>query len=151
VKVQHGRWRRRAFVATSASNNSHFYIPDIELTRSGVEGSAVSFATLPTFQLFKGQDSTSGGSLKWGPVLFEGVISWQIRDGQRTCLRSHGQHGIRRVMTSLMSALPPLHNVYARLRAAGGTVIDQGQTRCCYANQRSLGLMIRLASHGRRL
>jgi catechol 2,3-dioxygenase-like lactoylglutathione lyase family enzyme len=26
-----------------------------------------------------------------------------------------------------------LHDVYARLRAAGGTVIDQGQTNCCYA------------------
>jgi catechol 2,3-dioxygenase-like lactoylglutathione lyase family enzyme len=27
-----------------------------------------------------------------------------------------------------------LHEVYARLRQAGGTVIEQGQTNCCYAN-----------------
>jgi catechol 2,3-dioxygenase-like lactoylglutathione lyase family enzyme len=26
-----------------------------------------------------------------------------------------------------------LHEVYARLRKAGGTVIEQGQTACCYA------------------
>jgi len=26
-----------------------------------------------------------------------------------------------------------LHEVYARLRQAGGTVIEQGQTACCYA------------------
>jgi catechol 2,3-dioxygenase-like lactoylglutathione lyase family enzyme len=26
-----------------------------------------------------------------------------------------------------------LHEVYARLRQAGGTVIEQGQTSCCYA------------------
>jgi hypothetical protein len=26
-----------------------------------------------------------------------------------------------------------LHEVYARLREAGGTVIEQGQTTCCYA------------------
>ena len=26
-----------------------------------------------------------------------------------------------------------LHDVYARLRDAGGTVIEQGQTTCCYA------------------
>jgi hypothetical protein len=26
-----------------------------------------------------------------------------------------------------------LHQVYARLREAGGTVIEQGQTTCCYA------------------
>lgn len=26
-----------------------------------------------------------------------------------------------------------LHDVYARLRKAGGTVIEQGQTACCYA------------------
>jgi predicted enzyme related to lactoylglutathione lyase len=26
-----------------------------------------------------------------------------------------------------------LHEVYARLREAGGTVIEQGQTACCYA------------------
>src|ERR1700681_3123686 len=26
-----------------------------------------------------------------------------------------------------------LHDVYARLRKAGGTVIDQGETACCYA------------------
>src|SRR5436305_1635466 len=26
-----------------------------------------------------------------------------------------------------------LHEVYARLRKAGGTVIDQGETACCYA------------------
>src|SRR5215469_13165834 len=26
-----------------------------------------------------------------------------------------------------------LHEVYARLRAAGGTVIEQGQTTCCYS------------------
>jgi catechol 2,3-dioxygenase-like lactoylglutathione lyase family enzyme len=26
-----------------------------------------------------------------------------------------------------------LHEVYARLREAGGTVIEQGQTSCCYA------------------
>jgi predicted enzyme related to lactoylglutathione lyase len=26
-----------------------------------------------------------------------------------------------------------LHDVYARLRQAGGTIIEQGQTRCCYA------------------
>jgi predicted lactoylglutathione lyase len=26
-----------------------------------------------------------------------------------------------------------LHEVYARLRKAGGTVIEQGQTTCCYA------------------
>jgi hypothetical protein len=27
-----------------------------------------------------------------------------------------------------------LHQVYARLRQASGTIIDQGQTTCCYAN-----------------
>jgi catechol 2,3-dioxygenase-like lactoylglutathione lyase family enzyme len=26
-----------------------------------------------------------------------------------------------------------LHNVYARLREAGGTVVEQGHTACCYA------------------
>jgi catechol 2,3-dioxygenase-like lactoylglutathione lyase family enzyme len=26
-----------------------------------------------------------------------------------------------------------LHEVYARLRKAGGTIIDQGETACCYA------------------
>ena len=26
-----------------------------------------------------------------------------------------------------------LHDVYARLKAAGGTVIEQGQTACCYS------------------
>ncbi|MFL6304928.1 MAG: ArsI/CadI family heavy metal resistance metalloenzyme [Candidatus Sulfotelmatobacter sp.] len=26
-----------------------------------------------------------------------------------------------------------LHDVYARLRQAGGTVVEQGQTSCCYA------------------
>jgi hypothetical protein len=28
---------------------------------------------------------------------------------------------------------PELHEVYARLKEAGGTVIEQGQTACCYA------------------
>ena len=27
-----------------------------------------------------------------------------------------------------------LHEVYARLRKAGGAVIEQGETACCYAN-----------------
>lgn len=26
-----------------------------------------------------------------------------------------------------------LHDIYARLRSAGGTVLEQGQTTCCYA------------------
>src|SRR5215475_1058737 len=26
-----------------------------------------------------------------------------------------------------------LHEVYARLRAAGGNIVEQGQTSCCYA------------------
>ena len=43
-----------------------------------------------------------------------------------------------------------LQEVYARLRKAGGAVIEQGKTTCCYANRRSPGSTIRPASRGRR-
>jgi hypothetical protein len=32
-----------------------------------------------------------------------------------------------------VESLNELHQVYARLRQAGGTIIDEGQTTCCYA------------------
>jgi predicted enzyme related to lactoylglutathione lyase len=35
-----------------------------------------------------------------------------------------------------------LGDVYARLRQAGGTIVEQGQTTCCYANPKNLGSTI---------
>ena len=43
-----------------------------------------------------------------------------------------------------------LQEVYARLREAGGDVIEQGQTTCCYAKSENRGSTIRRASRGKR-
>jgi catechol 2,3-dioxygenase-like lactoylglutathione lyase family enzyme len=43
-----------------------------------------------------------------------------------------------------------LNEIHARLHKAGGNVIEQGQTACCYAKSEKSGSTIRLASHGKR-
>ena len=37
------------------------------------------------------------------------------------------------ISASRSKTKPELHDVYARLHKAGGTVIEQGATSCCYA------------------
>src|SRR5580693_3697295 len=42
-----------------------------------------------------------------------------------------------------------LNEVYARLRQAGGNIIEQGETACCYAKSKSHGSMTRPVLHGK--
>jgi hypothetical protein len=48
---------------------------------------------------------------------------------------------VGRTLSSWHPSRDELQEVYARLRKAGGNIIEQGQTTCCYAkSEKSCGL-----------
>ncbi len=59
---------------------------------------------------------------------------WVLDDPRvNFAISTRGRHPALDHLGIQVESKDELHEVYARLRKAGGTVVEQGQTACCYA------------------